>query len=167
MRNRLIKHLNIKVLQDLNVMHNTIDLVSLDDLTAYEIISNNYSLKNLSLKVIYNSMIFKKNYVVIREKHKEQIKNYIPSHWGIICIGLKIEIIREPGRNTDYHFEHSLNILTKEDLVQLCKEKEIQGYSKYRKPHLVKYISSLVEQERIESYVIQKLNENRNEKEVG
>lgn len=99
-------------------------------LHGYELKSESDNLKRLPRQVEYYNRLFERMTIVVDTKYINDVKNIVPSWWGIVTIKKNKNGLRQirKGRKVSYQNEETLlNLLWKEDLNTLV---DVLGYPK-------------------------------------
>ena len=111
-------------------------MTATDRLTGYEIKSDADDYTRLHTQMVAYDEVFDENYVVVSKSHAEGVKEYVPKHWGILCIlEDNITVLREAKANPRVQRKKQLMILWKLELknilvrndLPMCAQKE-KGY---------------------------------------
>lgn len=103
-------------------------------LCGYEIKSDADTLERLALQQKCYDKTFDMVSIVVGEKFKDRIDEYIPNHWGIYIVNelhgkCKIKKKRIAKVNKNIEASSLLELLWKEELVMLLKNAGIKGIS--------------------------------------
>lgn len=108
--------------------------VANDRLCGYEIKSGADTLKRLALQQKCYDKTFDAISIVVGEKFKDDIEEYIPDYWGVYVVckddsGCKIKMRRAAKENKNVEAESLLELLWKEELIKFLKDAGVKGIS--------------------------------------
>ena len=108
--------------------------VANDRLCGYEIKSDADTLKRLALQQKSYDKTFDAISIVVGEKFKDDIEEYIPDYWGVYVVckddsGCKIKMRRAAKENKNVEAESLLELLWKEELIKFLKDAGVKGIS--------------------------------------
>lgn len=103
-------------------------------LCGYEIKSDADTLERLALQQKCYDKTFDTVFIVVGEKFKDKIIDYIPNYWGIYIVseysdGCKIRKKRDAKANKNIEAEALLELLWREEIVSLLRSAGIKGLS--------------------------------------
>lgn len=105
------------------------------NLYGYEIKSDVDSLERLPSQVYYYNQTFDKVFIVVGEKYKNCIDEYIPDWWGIYTAtydknsNIILKEKKKGKKNKSVRAESLLELLWKEEIIELLKQHGIKALS--------------------------------------
>lgn len=134
------------------------------ELIGIEIKSDRDSLARLSSQVITYNKSLEKIILIVGEKYRETACDYIPSWWGFAFASydenwnVTIKVIRKPKKNPEFNISSLLNLLWKDEAIDILREKGItKGLSSLAKWSLQEKILSTHSHNEIKNSVINAL----------
>lgn len=135
--NRINAHHDYRIIEELAVCDGEarVDVaVANGKLYGYEIKSDADTLERLALQQRCYDKTFDMVFIVVGEKFKDRIEEYIPNYWGIYivseCAGrCKIRKKRTAKANKNIESKSLLELLWKEEILALLRDAEIKGIS--------------------------------------
>ena len=127
-----------------------------DNLTGYEIKSDDDSYSRLPGQIKEYDKYFRQNYLVVGEGHRKTSVKHVPPYWGILCVsesknGVQIESIREAGQSPKFSQKRQLSLLWRKELNNILKTNNLAKCTGKTKAYIRKYIL-----ERVPKAVLQK-----------
>lgn len=132
------KNHNYRIINELGVCDGIarVDIaVANGRLCGYEIKSDKDTLERLPGQISAYNKTFDKITIVVGKKYEEKIKNFVPEYWGIQVAYLNrfkrvsFKNIRSPKINKDVEAKSLLELLWKDELAKILKEKGVRGIS--------------------------------------
>lgn len=119
------------------------------EMAGFEIKSDRDTLTRLDRQVPAFSRFFDKVSLVTTRKHLKKARLSIPDWWGIILFepvgsGPTFKLRRKPKQNRHVHIESMLYTLSKDEITEICKQKEIITSSRMRKAALVSLVAASI-----------------------
>ena len=103
------------------------DLVAVNAaLWGYEIKSERDTLSRLPIQIERYECICDFSTVVSAERHLKNVKQLIPSHWGVVSVSgpadnCFLEEVRKPKRNPNRQIDHIIRLLWKTECVKVLR----------------------------------------------
>ncbi len=139
---------SFRIIEEMNVCDGAsrIDVaVANGQLCGYEIKSDADNLDRLDIQMASYNKTFDKITIVIGSKFTEKIFNYIPEFWGV-CVAkndrdkVKLCYIRKAKYNTNVDVYALLDLLWKDEILDILHPLKIKGVSKKQKSELTKLV---------------------------
>lgn len=163
----------IKKLSDINRNHNyrIIEEMSVCDgqarvdvavangrLCGYEIKSDADTLERLPTQKVFYDKTFDTITIAVGQKYIDVIAEYIPEHWGIYEARISkhnkisLALVRRPRKNKDVDIMSLLDLMWKDEIVQLLQENNIKCSSRKSKQQLCDDVIQSISFEKIRNF---------------
>ncbi|MBR1739324.1 MAG: sce7726 family protein [Ruminococcus sp.] len=130
-----------------------------DKLTGFEIKSDADSYARLKSQIKSYDRFFNENYLVVGEKHRKSASAHIPDHWGLICVGEDVEVIRSASASPKVSIKNQLRLLWKRELRRVLSRYSVHKYERCSRQYLTKRLMDFVDEERLLSEICAELFE--------
>lgn len=136
-------------------------------LCGYEIKSDADTLERLSIQQKCYDKTFDTVSIVVGEKFKNKINEFVPDYWGIYVVsecsnGYKIRKRRSAKVNKNVEMEALLELLWKDEIVFLLKKAGIKGISGKNRRILRKIVIENISAKEIKNYTRETLKHRQN-----
>lgn len=139
---------SFRIIEEMNVCDGVsrVDVaVANGHLCGYEIKSDADNLDRLKIQTASYNKTFDRITIVVGSKFTEKIFNYVPEFWGICAAKqdrdrVKLRYIRKAKYNTNVDPFSLLNLLWKDELLNILSPLKIKGISKMQKSDLIKLV---------------------------
>ena len=141
-----IKHKDHRIYQEKSIGFSVCDVMLVTDrLVGFEIKSDSDNYTRLASQVKSYEEYFDENYIVIGEKHKNQIEKHIPPEWGILLVTQgNISQLRNARKNKKVDRECQLSMLWKIELKNLLTRNGLPLYAAKDKEFIISKIVAAV-----------------------
>lgn len=133
-------------------------MVVTDELTGYEIKSDNDNYQRLAEQVRTYDRFFDSNYIVVGRSHLSSASEKIPDYWGIICIEKdNVTVHRKAKNNKTVSRRAQLSVLWKLELKNILIKNEMPLYAQKEKGYIADRISDRVDDDLLQKQIAYEL----------
>lgn len=147
------KYMKVRVIEEKVIGKSRADVVAVlpDSIIGFEIKSDSDSYQRLPKQIKFYDKFFDHNYIVVGKTHRRSVGEFVPEHWGIICIfddengKPRVEVLREAALNKKCKMRWQLSFLWRSELSHIQTLNNLYKYANKSKLYVIKYLIEKVE----------------------
>lgn len=161
------KYAKVRVIEEKVIGKSRADVIAIlpDYIIGFEIKSDSDSYQRLPKQIKFYDKFFDNNYIVVGKTHKRRVSEFVPEHWGIICIfenddgKPSVEVLREAGFNKKCKMRWQLSFLWRSELAHIQAKNKLYKYANKSKLFVIKYLIEKIEQPLLKQQLCEELFE--------
>ena len=149
----------IRIYQEKSIGSSICDVMAVtDQLTGYEIKSDQDNYARLEEQVKAYDRFFDENYLVVSQKHSQSATDKVPAYWGILCVqNDNITVMRKAQKNKKVERRSQLTVLWKLELKNLLIKNNMPLFAQKDRGYIAEQIVASVDHGKLGSQIAQEL----------